>query len=51
MEDLIYIPLRKNPLPLSRSSIVFKEILRMRDEAHRFAVASHRQWKKREDLL
>jgi len=30
---------------------VFKEILRMRDEAHRFAVASHRRWKKREDLL
>jgi excinuclease ABC subunit C len=51
MEDLIYIPLRKNPLLLSRSSIVFKEILRMRDEAHRFAVASHRRWKKREDLL
>lgn len=51
MEELIYIPLRKNPLPLSKSSIVFKEILRMRDEAHRFAVASHRRWKKREDLL
>ena len=51
MEDLIYIPLRKNPLPLSKSSIVFREILRMRDEAHRFAVASHRRWKKREDLL
>lgn len=51
MEDLIYIPLRKNPLLLSKSSIVFKEILRMRDEAHRFAVTSHRRWKKREDLL
>ncbi len=51
MEDLIYIPLRKNPLLLSKSSMVFKEILRMRDEAHRFAVASHRRWKKREDLL
>lgn len=51
MEDLIYMPFRKNPLLLSRSSIVFKEILRMRDEAHRFAVASHRRWKKREDLL
>ncbi len=51
MEDLIYTPLRKNPLLLSKSSIVFREILRMRDEAHRFAVASHRRWKKREDLL
>jgi len=50
MEDLIYIPLRKNPLSLPKSSIVFKEILRMRDEAHRFAVASHRRWKRREDL-
>jgi excinuclease ABC subunit C len=51
MEDLIYIPLRKNPLLLSKSSIVFREILRLRDEAHRFAVTSHRRWKKREDLL
>ncbi|MBA4391387.1 MAG: hypothetical protein C0399_10670 [Syntrophus sp. (in: bacteria)] len=50
MEDLIYLPNRKNPLPLSKASPVFKEIVKMRDEAHRFAVFSHRRWKTREDL-
>ncbi len=50
MTDLIYLPGRKNPLPLSKASPVFKEIVKMRDEAHRFAVFSHRSWKKREDL-
>jgi excinuclease ABC subunit C len=50
MEDLIYLPLRKNPLPLPKASPVFKEIVKMRDEAHRFAVASHKRWKKNEDL-
>ena len=50
MEDIVYLPGRKNPLPLSKASPVFKEIVKMRDEAHRFAVSSHRRWKKREDL-
>jgi excinuclease ABC subunit C len=50
MEDLIYLPLRKNPLPMPRNSAVFKEIVRMRDEAHRFAISSHKRWKKKEDL-
>ena len=50
MEDVLYLPFRKNPLLLPRSSPVFKEIVRMRDEAHRFAVTSHRRWKRREDL-
>lgn len=50
MADLIYLPGRKNPLPLSKASPVFKEIVKMRDEAHRFAVFSHRKWKTREDL-
>ncbi len=50
MTDLIYLPGRKNPLSLSKASPVFKEIVRMRDEAHRFAVFSHRKWKRREDL-
>ncbi len=50
MEDVIYLPLRKNPLLLPKSSPVFKEVVRMRDEAHRFAIASHKRWKKREDL-
>jgi excinuclease ABC subunit C len=50
MEDVIYLPLRKNPLMLPRSSPVFKEIVKMRDEAHRFAITSHKKWKRREDL-
>lgn len=50
MEDIIYVPTRKNPLALPRASAVFKEIVKMRDEAHRFAVASHRRWRKKETL-
>ena len=50
MEDFLYLPFRKNPLLLPKSSPVFKEIVRMRDEAHRFAIASHKKWKRREDL-
>ena len=51
MEDLIYIPNRKNPLVLPKSSLVFKEIVKMRDEAHRFAIVSHRKWKRKNDML
>jgi excinuclease ABC subunit C len=50
MEDIIYIPSRKNHLALPRASAVYKEIIKMRDEAHRFAVSSHRRWRKKENL-
>ncbi len=50
MEDVLYLLFRKNPLLLPKSSPVFKEIVRMRDEAHRFAIGSHKKWKRREDL-
>jgi excinuclease ABC subunit C len=50
MEDTIYLPNRKNPLPLAKSSSVMKEIVKMRDEAHRFAISSHKRWKRKEDL-
>jgi len=50
MEDVIYVPLRKNPVSFSKRSPVLRELIRMRDEAHRFAIASHKKWKKREDL-
>ncbi len=50
MADFFYLPLRKNPLLLPKSSPVFKELVRMRDEAHRFAISSHKRWKRREDL-
>lgn len=50
MEDLIYVPMRKNPLIIPKNSPVFKEIVKMRDEAHRFALSSHKGWKRRGDL-
>jgi excinuclease ABC subunit C len=50
MEDLIYIPNRKNPLLFPKASPVFKELLKIRDEAHRFAVASHRRRRRKADL-
>ncbi|MCX7857311.1 MAG: excinuclease ABC subunit UvrC [Deltaproteobacteria bacterium] len=48
MEELIYLPGRRNPLYLPRASRVYREILRMRDEAHRFALFSHRRRKKKD---
>jgi excinuclease ABC subunit C len=50
MEDVVYLPMRKNPLPLPKASPVLKEIVKIRDEAHRFAIASHKRWKRKEDL-
>ncbi|MBP8625888.1 MAG: excinuclease ABC subunit UvrC [Syntrophorhabdales bacterium] len=50
MKDLIYIPLRKNPVLMPSFSPVFKTIVKIRDESHRFAIASHKRWKKRDDL-
>jgi excinuclease ABC subunit C len=50
LEDIVYLPRRKNPLPLGRASQVLKELARMRDEAHRFAITSHKRWKRKEDL-
>jgi excinuclease ABC subunit C len=50
MEDLIYLPNRKNPLLFPKVSPVFREIIKMRDEAHRFALSSHRRWKRKTDL-
>lgn len=50
LQELIYIPGRKNPLSIPQSSQVLKELARMRDEAHRFAITSHKKWKTREDF-
>ncbi|MCX8021684.1 MAG: excinuclease ABC subunit UvrC [Syntrophorhabdaceae bacterium] len=50
MDDVIYLPNRKNPLILPGTSPVFKELVKMRDEAHRFAISSHRRRKRREDM-
>jgi excinuclease ABC subunit C len=41
--DKIYIPGRKNPLPLSNTSRELLFLMRVRDEAHRFAIAYHKK--------
>lgn len=48
MKDVIYMPKRKNPLLLPSSSPVLKTIVMIRDEAHRFAISSHKRWKRKE---
>ncbi len=41
--EKVYLPGRKNPLSLQRHSQVLRFLQRVRDEAHRFAVSSHRK--------
>jgi excinuclease ABC subunit C len=41
--DRIYVPGRKNPLPLERDHPVLLLLMRIRDEAHRRAVTHHRK--------
>ncbi|MBZ0270737.1 excinuclease ABC subunit UvrC [bacterium] len=42
-EDMVYLPGRKNPVTFPRGSTALFFIQRVRDEAHRFAVAYHRK--------
>ncbi|UCF80322.1 MAG: excinuclease ABC subunit UvrC [Acidobacteriota bacterium] len=42
-EELLYFPERREPLHLPRTSPVLRTLQRLRDEAHRFAVAYHRK--------
>ena len=49
-EDRAYIPGRKDPLYLSRYPGALRFLQRVRDEAHRFAVAYHRRVKERADF-
>jgi excinuclease ABC subunit C len=46
--DKIYIPGRKNPLPLDPDHPVLLLLMRIRDEAHRRAVTHHRKLRGRE---
>jgi len=49
-EDRVYLPGRKDPVYLTRWPAALCLLQRIRDEAHRFAVAYHRKVKKKEDL-
>ncbi len=41
--DKVYLPGRKNPLKLAKHHEVLRFLQRVRDEAHRFALSSHRK--------
>jgi excinuclease ABC subunit C len=49
--DEIYIPGRANPLKIPRHSQAFHILQMLRDEAHRFALSSHRRRRGKDDLL
>jgi excinuclease ABC subunit C len=49
-EDRIYLPGRKDPVYLNRWPAALFLLQRVRDEAHRFAIAYHRKVKEKEDL-
>jgi excinuclease ABC subunit C len=48
--DRIYIPGRKNPIPFSETSQELLFIMRVRDEAHRFAITYHKKLREKKAL-
>lgn len=48
--DKVYLPGRKNPLRLPPHSSLLHLLMRIRDEAHRFAIAYHKKIREREFL-
>lgn len=48
--DRIYIPGRKNPIPLSETSQELLFLMRVRDEAHRFAITYHKKLRDKKAL-
>ncbi|MDA2920639.1 excinuclease ABC subunit UvrC [Desulfobacterota bacterium AH_259_B03_O07] len=48
--DKIYVPGRKNPIPLSKKSGELLFLMRIRDEAHRFAISYHRRLRTKKGL-
>jgi len=48
--EKVYLPGRKNPLSLAQRSEVLRFLQRVRDEAHRFAVSTHRKRRRAQTL-
>jgi excinuclease ABC subunit C len=48
--DKIYIPGRKNSIPLSETSQELLFLMRVRDEAHRFAITYHKKLREKKTL-
>jgi excinuclease ABC subunit C len=49
-KEKIFLPNRKNPVMFSKKDKAFFLLVRVRDEAHRFAVSYHRTLKKKKDF-
>lgn len=49
--DEIYLPGRVNPLKIERQAAAMHLMQMLRDEAHRFALSSHRKRRNKDDLL
>jgi excinuclease ABC subunit C len=49
--DSIFIPGRANPLAMKSYSAGFRLLQRLRDEAHRFAVTTHRKGRNKSDMM
>ncbi len=49
--DEVYLPGRVNPLKIERHAAAMHLMQMMRDEAHRFALSTHRKRRNRNDLL
>jgi excinuclease ABC subunit C len=48
--ERVFIPNRKNPVPLLPSSAAYKLLVHVRDEAHRFAINYHRKLRDKRSL-
>lgn len=48
--EKLYRPGRKNPLRIAAHSPVLLYLMRIRDEAHRFGITTHRNWRRKKTL-
>jgi excinuclease ABC subunit C len=49
-DDRVFLPGRKNPVPLKQNSSEMFLLTQARDEAHRFGIEAHRKWRQRRTL-